>query len=402
MTLNATMTVRLDKKSGIATTNWTFSAKTILQNATVSFSGKKVGVADRFIVTTKTLENLDLIVEGDRFYGVISGGKIGGTFNVDGARNVFANRKDLVAQRRLDEVRGLYNVALKGSGDGGIRDTMGYLSLSVGNLGAVKIAGKLGDGTSVSGSAKLLEGLNEDGWYAIALHSPLYSKKGFIGGLLWLNPTDKVIRVDTDNEWFVDWWGPLVPINFCLDWDLCKKWLLPAFSHELDVTGGYFGDGMNAPELPGKLLIVAYKNGTLPTPVSNLADGKWMPDSSWYYFLMNVPRTGTGNNTKLSLGSATPPKKIGTTHFEYDGANPCAVTISYTPKTGLFKGSFKLYYEGFDAKGVKLMTFNVPYSGVMVNGKGPGYGVGTATIDKQKFSIPIFMMENHEFILDLF
>ena len=52
--------------------------------------------------------------------------------------------------------------------------------------------------------------------------------------------------------------------------------------------------------------------------------------------------------------------------------------LTYTPKTGLFKGSFKVYaLEGFAGK-KKLKKYSANVTGVVVGGK----GYGQATIKK--------------------
>ena len=63
-------------------------------------------------------------------------------------------------------------------------------------------------------------------------------------------------------------------------------------------------------------------------------------------------------------------------------------------KTGLFKGSFEMYYDGFGTNSsLKSNTFSVPYSGVMMpdGGRLTGIGVGTLTINKQKIPVPVFL-----------
>jgi len=329
-----TLNAKVDKK-GV----WTISAKAILQSTSISFSEKKTGPIES-ITLRKSGATLTVQVEGNRFYGTLSG--VGGIFQVDGARNDKAER-----------FTGLYNVALvdTAASRDGVALPMGYVSLSVGKAKAVKIAGRLADGTKVSGSAKLLEGLNTDNWYAIALYRPLYSKSGFISGLLWLDPSSRNVRVDTDNNWLVNWKkGSGVP-------------------NMLDVVGGYFGDGKgyNAHRVPSGLKFSAY-----------LPDGLRPPMGAWLHYYpmdVNVEYSGSGNSLKLSL-----PK-----------GSPSGATLSYTAKTGVFKGSFKLNY-GPDAKG-KHKAVSVPYTGVMVPQDNTliGLGTGTVTINKAKHGIPVWM-----------
>jgi len=261
----------------------------------------------------------------------------------------------------LPPLMGLYNVVVTGAPslvDGGeVLDPQGYLSLSVGNAGVVKLAGALADGAKVSGSAKLLKGLNADGWYAIALHRPLYSKKGFIGGLLWLDPSSRVIRVDAGDDWLVDW--------------VSQDPKTRPFARRLDVFGGYFGTGKNTPTVPWGLRFSANVPEALPPPVV-LTNGRWVNEA----FPWDIPVITSG--LKLSLPKAT----------------PSGATLSYTAKTGIFKGKFSLYYDGTDAKGkLQHKATGVSYSGAMVpdGGSFTGFGTGAATINKQKVGMGVWL-----------
>ena len=104
------------------------------------------------------------------------------------------------------------------------------------------------------------------------------------------------------------------------------------------------------------------------------------------------------------MTKATTPKKIAvkgeTPYYDYalvnasGQMNPSAATLTYTAKTGLFKGTFKLYYDGFDAKGaLQHKTVSVSYAGVMIPQGNTfiGLGAGTATINKQKVGMPVFL-----------
>jgi len=352
-----TLSAKVDKNN-----NWAFSAKAVLQAATVSFSKKQPGpIGDVVTLTAKGGESLILTLGAGRLHGTLSGGKAGGAFNVDGARSDKATR-----------LTGLYNVALLSGG--GIPEApvaMGYVSLSVGSAGAVKYAGQLMDGTKVSGSARLLAGLNTDGWLAAALYSPLYSKNGFISGLLWIapSPSGRIVRVDTDNGWLVDW-----------------KRASAAQPDRLDVLGGYFGDGKAAPQVPGGLMTFSadVPMDLLPLPAANL-DGWWVDEA--------FP-SGLSFDGKFKLPKATTPKlDWGNGEYDYSGENPSGATLTYTAKTGLFKGSFKLYYDGYDLREkFQHKTFSVSYSGVMVPVEGGGLlglGTGTATVNKQKVGLSV-------------
>ena len=59
----------------------------------------------------------------------------------------------------------------------------------------------------------------------------------------------------------------------------------------------------------------------------------------------------------------------------------------------MFKGTFKLYYDGVVNGLLKHTIVSVPYAGVMVpNGGAPiGLGTGTATINKIKCGVPVYL-----------
>ncbi|MCL1921011.1 MAG: InlB B-repeat-containing protein [Kiritimatiellaeota bacterium] len=405
VTLKATMREKkvTDKatKAVSYTTNWTVSAKAVMQAASVSFSGKPAGALERFTAFTKNnAETLDVTLAGDRLYGTLSGVTAGGTLTVDGARAVFADKKDETAKDRLDKFRGVYNVALLETDnhpslqmpspvetDDYPSLPRGYLSLTVGNLGSVKYAGLLADGTKVSGSGKLLDFLNEDGWLAVALFRPLYSKKGFVGGLLWIDTDTQQVLVDTEYGWLVDW--------VCADPNKGGP-----FAYALDVLGGRFGDGKAAVAPPSGLAFSAdcgWLAGTLALQWDGLTGGRWMEEA----FPWELPVTPNG--LKLSLDKGIAPKKPkGAAEYDYEtvrGRNPSLATLSYTAKTGVFKGNFNLYYDGLNAKGaLQHKTVSVPYSGLMVPHEGGliGLGTGTATINKQKCGIPICLRQNEK------
>jgi hypothetical protein len=327
----------------------------------------------------------------DTLCGTLSGGRAGADLlDLAGTRDTFADKKDQEAQARLDTLRGLYNVALLEDGhscpslasettDTNVRSPVGYLTLKIGDLGKVKIAGKLFDGTSFSGSGKLLEGLSDISndfppLLAVALHRPLYLKKGFISGLLWINPVDKTVLLDTEYGWFVDWVRDADPKKPGLD-----------FQRELDLLGGRFGDGKTAVmPLPGLAFTADVAAAELPAVVAGLP-GVWADAA----FPWQMPVTATG--TKLALPKASKPVK-GELGYEYPGANPSSARITYTAKTGLFKGEFKVYYDATDAKQTHK-TVNVSYTGVMVPVEGvlTGLGFGVVTVEKQKHAIPVVL-----------
>ena len=357
LTLTAKATVKADKKAGTAATNWTYTAKATLQTGSVSFKG--AGTADSFAATATGGEKLALTVNSRRIYGAVSGGKAGGTLHADGARNAFADKKDKAAQDYLAKLKGYHTAALIGAADG---TAAGYLTLTVGNAGSVKLAGILADGTKVSGSAKLLDGLNEAGWLCAALHKPLYSKKGSIGGLLWLDPAGGVLRTDTACAWYIDWVDAAATVR------------------PLDICGGLYSP---AAILPRNYFFSA-AIPALPAPVAGLdAGADWMstayPDGIEAAF-------AAGKFTLPKADTLKKPAKTDPQKYDYiSGPNPSGAKLGYTAKTGIFKGSFKLYYDGTKGGVIQHKAVTANYTGVLTPKRDTFYkdwplGLGTGTV----------------------
>ena len=65
--------------------------------------------------------------------------------------------------------------------------------------------------------------------------------------------------------------------------------------------------------------------------------------------------------------------------------NLSGMKLSYTPKKGTFKGSFKVYALQGSGKGTKLKKYTVKVSGVVVD----GVGYGLAVCKKPMLSCPV-------------
>ena len=359
-----TLTAKPATKSGATT--WSLTAKAMTQTATLSFSLKNSATLNNATLTAKGGETLTVSLGGDVFYGKLTGGPAALNLNATGSRNIFANSKDAAAKVKLDAVRGVYNCGL--SEDGVMQ---GYVTLTVGNLGAVKIAGKLTDGTAFSGSVKLLSGLNFNGWYCVALHRPLYVKRGFIGGLLWINPVTKSVVVDEYEGWGMAW-ESADP----------RKGL---FKRSLYAGGGRYGDGRVAPQIPAGLKFTVDMPAGLPAPAANLSGGAWMAAALPKNLAVEV------KGAKASLPRGAAPKKEGAA-YDYSGVNPSTATLTYTVKSGLFKGTFKMYYDTPGGAAHKAVT--VSYSGVMMPFLNTymGVGSGVVTLNKVKFAVPVWLL----------
>ena len=164
--------------------------------AVTGTNGKKVTYSGTATVGTNQVVTLvkknssavvSVVIGSEGFVGTFADAT--GSFDIQGARNVFS-AKDSASKARASAVpKGVWPLALFTADDGGsafARGTAG-LSVSIASKGKVKVTGTLGDGTKVSVSSQTVVG--ENGVFAIPLVAPLYVKKGgfsatlaFVGG----------------------------------------------------------------------------------------------------------------------------------------------------------------------------------------------------------------------------
>ena len=84
-----------------------------------------------------------------------------------------------------------------------------------------------------------------------------------------------------------------------------------------------------------------------------------------------IPKAGKWSFAKAASVKYAKDKKTNQVGLVIDtkkGTNLSAMKLTYTPKTGIFKGSFKIYA----IQGGKLKKFTVKVIGMVVDGKGWG------------------------------
>lgn len=327
------------------------TAKAVVRTGPLSFSSQKWPSTDtngtcHASLSARGGETLDLYVSQDRIWGTLAGGTFGaGALSLDGARNRFDGREDAAAQRLLDAYRGYYTVALPPAGALSPGDAnaapggSGYLTLTVGNGGGVKIAGKLADGTPVSQSGRLIP-FDGDGPVAcVPFFVPLYARKGWAGGLLWIDPSSRAVVTDRYLGWFIRWENPGAGPD--------------GFSELLDACGGYYG---TAPSLGAHYFFSAAANDS-PCPyaggMADLQSGA----------LPNAIRV-TADGPRLTMTRGTrPPLADGA--YDYSAENSSMATLTFSARTGIFKGRFSLYYDYTANKRLKHKAITVSYAGVL-------------------------------------
>ena len=242
-----------------------------------------------------------------------------GAYYIDGAQNKFASKDASDKQEgaaALARWQDVYTLAR--------RDADGWsgFSLTVAAKGKVKVQGVLADGTKVSATSQLLVG--EGGICAIPV---VIAKKANVAFNVWLTD-DGVEVVGLDGEVVV---GKLMSLKAGAQ-----------FSLDVEAFSALLGDGAYAKYLPDGLAVA--QNGT-----------KWIVADGAKAGKVQLAKDGMVDDSKA-------------------GDNASALKLTYTAKTGTFKGSFKAYTQ-VNGK-PKAVTVNV--TGVLVD----GVGYGAATIKK--------------------
>ena len=306
----------------------------------------KVGKPNRMTATCKVTATVQLAgerqmsIKGTTFDGTLKVmakdgreldlrlgvGAFSGTFGkyvLDGARNVFSAKdavSKVVAAQALKQWQGTYTVAWRE------KDGWNVLSLVVGTKGRTKVSGSLSDGTRVSANSQLLVGERE---CAVAVN---WTKKASsVACLVWLCEDGTIECANLPGG-------------------------VPALIANAR-TGAYLADGvslrLDAADIAAK--VPGLQTDLLPVGLAvRMKGAKFDIDKVGSVKLLR-------DKTGLDLSKA--------------GTNPSGMKLSYTIKTGVFKGSFMLYTL---ADG-KLKKFRAAVTGVVLGGK----GYGTASIKKR-------------------
>lgn len=337
-------------------TNYTFSA--------TSYVGREADGAFRLTTTAKAgqvLLPLALTVavpDRNDPTGIVpdtlsrADGQLGGDTGLTLYRNVW---RDAGMAAVAATYTGYYTAALPGTDAFG----SGYLTFTVDAAGGVKAAGKLADGTALSLSGSLI--LDESGRVFTVLYTApaAYRGGGFFGcaelaesegGPVVVRPLDGLPLA----------WASLNP-QATGDYGA-------GFMREVGVSGGWYDKLID--------LRAYYENGlavdgvTLPTRTAALRTTDWDETMArkiaWTESVeVDAAPGATPNGLPLGLTPATgiatgltapradtPTRDAETGGYDYaadtsgDGvSNTSGLTLSFTRATGLFKGSFKAWYD---------------------------------------------------------
>lgn len=344
----------------ISSTTGRLSAQAMLKGGRVRFrasawSEVAVDGTCQVALSARSGEILDLFVRGERMWGTLQGGRAGTTvLELHGGRNRFADRGDATAAALLKEFRGYYTIALPtyaaeslGKADAAPLG-VGYLAVTVGSRGSAKVAGVLADGTRVSRSSRLILAEGEERVACIPLFAPLYAQKGGIEGLLWLDPLTRTITTASDMDWFIRWEKPGRGSD--------------GFHMLLDVCGGFYSS-MSA-------LATEYLLGAEADAAYWHREGMELPVE----IPQGVPVVAVGNRFSVPRGST--PKKVveaDTVWFAYDETNPTQTKMRFTSRTGIFTGSFRLYYDFELGDRLQHKAVTSRYAGILTPVRDPDF-----------------------------
>jgi hypothetical protein len=246
-------------------------------------------------------------------------------------RNVW---KETGAAEILEPYIGYYTALLPGGAEYG----SGYLTLTVDKSGAVKTSGKLADGTALSLSGPLILDGNEPAClFAVIYTSPAAYKGGCLFGLVeFFKPEGEghvYLRLyDTSFQW-----RNLNPHATSVDGQGFKRKLL--------LVGGWY-------DRTGKLDDY-YKYKELKTaadagsPVPQLTVGGISYDAACWEF-WDIGLSAYFDSSEVMSGLSAPaagiPVKIDS-KWNYSADNCVGLKMGFAHATGIFKGSFKAWFD---------------------------------------------------------
>jgi uncharacterized repeat protein (TIGR02543 family) len=346
--LTVTLQGKISGKLSAAGTNYTFQAGSYTNGGAFAFETlAEAGQAK--IPLAVTVTHPDIYPGGPAGLGVAEGrldGVTEGEAPVALWRNVW---KDADMAAAATNYTGYYTAALPGGADFG----SGYLLFTVDKAGGVKLAGKLADGTSVSLSRSLI--LDEDGRVFAVLHASPSAYKGgcFFGVAEFVRQEAEatLVRVLEDGSCLWVNRNPLATADTAAG----------GFSRTLELTGGWYDKVSNLyAYYAGQALAV----GTAGAPTPELAVGASRVESVWWDpdGLVLEPVTNRyGVMTGLAAPRTVTPARVDGV-YDYEGpTNTVGLTVTLTRATGVFKGSFKAWFDTATTHTYK----RVAYEGVL-------------------------------------
>jgi hypothetical protein len=240
---------------------------------------------------------------------------------------------------------------------GGSAYGSGYLTFTVDKAGNVKTVGKLADGTAVSLSGVLIL-TGEEKVYTVLYAAPTAYKGGSFFGLAeFVKPVSGPVTV----RYMDDGWSAKAV------WENRSPQATQSygsgFFRELDLTGGWYDTVGN--------LYMYYTGGTLSVGTDGAApDPDLLVGTNRYTSVCWNPAglglTVVTNRLGVMTGLAAP--KVGVPVdpdkdrvWDYGSTNTVGLTVALTRATGVFKGTFKAWFD----YGTTHTTKAIAYEGAL-------------------------------------
>ena len=229
----------------------------------------------------------------------------------------------------------------------------GYLALTVDKAGKAKAAGKLADGTAVSLSGTLiLDGIGRV--FAVVYTAPATYKGGDLFGLAeFVAPVGegaKVVLRPLDR----------VPFQWRSRNPQATETYGDGFARETELVGGGYGKTENLYDYYHNKNLVIGSNEEAPVP--EIIMGVTREPSDWWEtdgIALTVVTNKLGVMTALAAPKASvpvDPEKDGS--WDYGSTNSVGLKIALTRATGIFKGTFKAWFDYPDRKHIsKSLAF---------------------------------------------
>lgn len=315
------------------------SAQLLGQKKLTGFKAKdggKVNFSNSTLSTQITLvkagqSNIELYIAKDGLSGVW------GNYTIAGGRNTSkASAADYTPWL------GVYNVDFATDGASGagaaFADGFSFVSVSVAAKGKAKVSGVMADGAKVSGSGQLMIG--EGGKEAcVSVFAPMYAgKTGGFAFVLWI-ASDGSVSVESVSQW--------------------KNTGKTPFTANLEAVAA------SKLKAPGASLKFRLDANSLPATIGGMSVlGEYLPIEVAAPFAGNKFAVAKANKIKVNRADGKVESVGGTD-------NDAGLKLTYTAKSGAFKGSFSIYTKS----GSKLKKVKVTVNGGIVNGLGYGSAV---------------------------
>jgi len=369
--LQGTLTVKVLSEGGRLT------AKATVQGRVLNFRASEWDTNAEPVCTVELTarggEKLTLLViNGAILSGGIQGGSLGGTMmQLIGGRNRFADLADTEAQALLASCRGYYTMFLPAGGaiSQGTAQAAplgyGYLTMTVGSGGRVRIAGLLADGTRVSQSTRLVYQGGGPGVY-VPFFVKLYNKRGWFSAILMIMSDTGIVVSAASSCWDKPGAGP-DGFQMALGAQ-GKKYVLPPY-----LAAEYRFYAVH----PGGMLYYT-RAGTAPYVVGAIPFG------------IGVETSGM----RLVMDEGVNPVKNEDGTYTYPAGNSALATLTFSPVTGLLKGKFNVYFDYLDVTGLPVhKKVKASFAGVMTSLSGPLSGMGFYLLPDNNPSVAAYRLK---------